>query len=137
MGMASAHRARGLANWGFQCSCALCTSPPEVLAESDRARGHLLELYHRMVKDDTDYAELVELTREFVGIVKQEELVPKVGEYYQLFMEIYYSYGDLESALRYGQLALFFAETFSDPDGTWAAGLRLDLAALKRGLDEG
>ena len=89
-----------------------------------------------MVEEGTEYEKLVELTREFVGIVQQEQLIPKVGEYYQLFMEIYYTYGDLESAFRYGELALFFAETFSDPEGSWSEGLRLDLAALRRAIEE-
>jgi len=136
MGMPSHYRKLGLANWGFKCNCELCNSSPEVLAESDRARERLAELYQAMVRDGTEYEELVELTREFVGIVQKEELIPKVGEYYQLFMEIYYNYGDLESALRYGELTLFFAETFSDPDGSWCSRLRLDLEALRRGLEE-
>ena len=95
-----------------------------------------MELYRGMLKEGTEYKELVELTREFVGIVQAEHLIPKVGEYYHLFMEIYYSYGDLESAFRYGELALFFADTFSDPDGSWSANLRLDLDALRTALEE-
>ena len=109
----------------------VCTASPEEIAESDRARLSLGEIYKDMVKDGTTYDELVELTRQFIAVIQQEHLIPKVAEYYQLFMEIYYNYGDLESAYRYGELALFIAEKFSDPDGTWCEGLRRDLEALR------
>ncbi len=134
--MPSAYRARGLGNWGFNCSCSLCSSTPAETAASDWRRERLVELYHAGLQEASDYEELVELTREFVGIVEKERLIPKVGEYYQFFMRLYYDYGDIESAYKYGEVALVFSETFSDPDAGYCTGLREDLEVLKKLMDE-
>jgi hypothetical protein len=58
------------------------------------------------------YNGLVELTREFIKLVQIERLVAKLGEYYQDIMRIYYGFGYAETARKYGQASLKFAEIF-------------------------
>ncbi|KAK3938029.1 hypothetical protein QBC46DRAFT_229809, partial [Diplogelasinospora grovesii] len=56
-----------------------------------------------------------------------KHLIVKVSQYYQTSMMIYYHFGDLQSALRYAQTALRYAEMFSDPERGFCTGLRTDL----------
>ncbi len=133
--MPYAYRNKGLANWGFNCTCSMCTASVLERDESDRRRERLVEIYNSMNDEETSYDKLVELTKEFVGIVAKEGLIPKVGEYYQIFMRIYYGYGDTESAYKYAKTALKYAETFADPEGGFCTGLRADLHLLERELE--
>ena len=134
--MPTSHRTKTLGNWGFNCTCELCSSPPEARKASDQRRERLVEVYYGMQDDSTDYDTLVTLTREFIQLAQVERLLPKVGEYYQAFMRIYYGFGDVESARRYGEAALKFAEIFSDPDGGFCIGLRRDLRQLDKMLPD-
>ncbi|GAB1313756.1 SET domain-containing protein 5 [Madurella fahalii] len=136
LGMPTSHRHRALGNWGFNCTCALCSAPDEAREASDRRREQLIELYYAMQEESTDYDSLIKLTREFIELAQVERLIAKVGEYYRVFMRIYYEIGDPESAKKYGQAALKFAEIFSDPEGVFCTGLRQDLAVLERVLSD-
>ncbi|KAM7198996.1 hypothetical protein V8F33_004733 [Rhypophila sp. PSN 637] len=149
LGLPSVYRQQALANWSFKCTCALCTSAPEASSASDSRRNHLVELLHEMKQliptsskplsveqTQANYEQLVVNTREFVEILQIERLFPKVGEYYQRFMKIYYGFGDIESAYKYARTALKFAEIFSDPDGGFCWGLRRDLELLERLIAE-
>lgn len=82
------------------------------------------------------YDKLVSYTREFVDLVQIERLFPKVGEFYQQFMRLYFAFGDVESAYKYARTALKFAEIFSDPEGGFCVGLRRDLEYLQGILAE-
>ncbi|KAK4215098.1 hypothetical protein QBC37DRAFT_399028 [Rhypophila decipiens] len=149
LGMPSVYRQQALANWSFKCTCALCTSAPEALSASDSRREKLVELLHEMnqlvpvsskplsvEQIQANYEKLVVYTREFVEILQIERLFPKVGEYYQRFMKLYYGFGDIESAYKYARTALKFAEIFSDPDGGFCWGLRRDSELLERLIAE-
>ncbi|KAK0716092.1 hypothetical protein B0H67DRAFT_601447 [Lasiosphaeris hirsuta] len=131
LGMPTTHRLRSLANWGFNCTCALCTAPAAARDASDARRHRLVEVYYAMQEEGVSYADLVELTREFVETVEVERLDTKVGEYYQAFMRIYYNAGDAESALKYARLGLKYAEAFADPEGGFCQGFRADLRFLE------
>lgn len=134
--MPTVQRARTITNWGFNCTCDLCSAPPEAREASDERRERLVEVYYAMQDESTSYNTLVELTREFIKLAQVERLVAKVGEYYQAFMRIYYGVGDAETARKYGQAALQFAEIFSDPEGGFCAGIRRDLKQLDTELSE-
>jgi tetratricopeptide (TPR) repeat protein len=135
--MPTRHRVTALSNWGFNCTCALCSSPPDARAASDSRRETLVDIYHALNDPSTSYEAAVEMTRDFIDIVRVERLEANLAEYYQVFMKTYYDFGDIESALRYAQIALVYAETFSDPEGGFCTGLRQDLELLERLVEEG
>lgn len=132
LGMPTIHRKRALSNWGFNCTCELCSAPSEARAASDHRRERLVEIYYAMQDESTDYNMLVELTHEFIKLAQVERLLARVGEYYQSFMRIYYSFGDYETARKYGRTSLMFAEIFSDPEGGFCAGVRRDLGQIDK-----
>ncbi|KAK3377509.1 hypothetical protein B0H63DRAFT_502266 [Podospora didyma] len=137
LGMPTPYRAKSLANWGFNCTCGLCSAPAEAREASDQRRERLVDIFYAMDKvPQSDYQELVDLTREFVDLLQIERLEAKVGEYFQAFMRIYYNIGDADSAMRYAKAALRYAETFGDPEGGFCEGLRRDMDVIRRVLDD-
>ncbi len=134
LGMPAAQRARTITNWGFNCTCDLCSAPPEAREASDKRRERLVEVHYAMQDESTSYEALVELTREFVKLAQVEQLLAKVGEYYHSFMRIYYGVGDGETARKYGRAALKLAEIFSDPEEGFCIGIRQDLQRLDEEL---
>jgi hypothetical protein len=95
-----------------------------------------MEVYYAMQDESTSYNRLVELTGEFNNLARAERLLAKTGEYYQVFMRIYYDVGDLEAARKYGEASLRLAEIFTDPGGLFCSGLRRDLTIVERELRE-
>ncbi|KAK4678892.1 hypothetical protein QC764_000720 [Podospora pseudoanserina] len=136
LGMPTSYRAKSLGNWHFNCTCALCTAPTEARDASDSRRERLMELFYAMQDSETQYDALVDWTREFIELAQVERLITKIGEYYQVFMKLYYDKGDPESAKKYGEAALYFAEIFSDPEGGFCTSLREDLQVVEKVLAE-
>ncbi|KXX72970.1 SET domain-containing protein 5 [Madurella mycetomatis] len=136
LGMPTSRRHKALRNWGFNCTCDLCSAPSEAREASDRRRGQLFEVYYAIQEESTEYHSLVKLTREFIDLAQKERLIAKMGEYYRVFMGVYFEIGDLVSAKKYGQAALKLAEIFSDPEGVFCTGLRHDLGILERVLSD-
>ncbi|KAK0614604.1 hypothetical protein B0T14DRAFT_570525 [Immersiella caudata] len=130
-GMPSVYRQRNLANWSFKCTCNLCTASPSTLAASDARRHKLADLYTQMEASSTSLPQLKALIEEFEAIVDKEGLEVKRGEYYQGFMMFHHARGDWKGALKYAEASLQRTETFSDPDGGYAGGLRNDIQFLK------
>lgn len=135
--MPTSRRIKALENWGFNCTCALCSAPREAREASDYRREHLVEIFYAIQDESTDYDHLVRLTREFIELARAEGLIAKVAEYYAVFMRVYYEAGDLVSAKKYGQAAVRLAEIFYDPEGGFCAGLRGDFSVVESALSTG
>ncbi|KAK4160572.1 hypothetical protein QBC43DRAFT_359285 [Cladorrhinum sp. PSN259] len=136
VGMSTPSRQTHLANWHFNCTCALCSAPAQAREASDSRREQILELLYGMQEPSTSYETLIEMTREFIELAQVERLITKVGEYYQVLMKLFYEKGDPESARKYGRAALMFGEIFSDAEGEFCAGLREDLEVVERVISE-
>jgi len=113
----------------------MCSASEKERNASDWRRERLVKIYDQMHFKGTDYDGLVELTREFVDAVMKERLIPKIGEYYAIFMRIFYSYGDTDSAVKYARTALRYAEVFDDPEGDFCTTLREDLGIMEKELE--
>lgn len=121
-----------MGNWGFNCTCSLCALEPEEQHASDERRERLADIYDLMNKQKTTgrLGSLRELAAEFEELVKLEQLEVRWGEYYQLFMVIFFHAGDVDAAIKYGNLSLWHSEVFGDPDGVFCNGVRRDLDIL-------
>ncbi|KAL1839098.1 hypothetical protein VTJ49DRAFT_1866 [Mycothermus thermophilus] len=137
LGMPTIHRKQALGNWGFNCTCDLCTAPPETREISDERRERLVEIYYAMQDETTNYDTLVELSRELVQLARDERLLARAPEYYQSLMRIFYSFGDQETAWKYGRMSLKLAEILSDPEGEFVSGIRRDLDGIDGFFREG
>jgi len=63
-----------------------------------------------------NYRDLVRLIDEALRIIKKEHIPTAAVEFYVLCMNIYYQLGDLDSAIKYGELAYETMLAFDEPD---------------------
>jgi hypothetical protein len=119
MGMPQEYRTRALENWGFNCSCSLCTASKKEQEASDNRRKRLPEIQYILNSqmDQLSYDDIVQLTEELLYIVDAERLIKDLGQYYQYFMQLYYNIRDLDSAIKYGEMALEHGHMFGDDPG--------------------
>jgi GTP1/Obg family GTP-binding protein len=117
--------------YNFQCTCSLCSAPPAKKQASDRRRERILAIKELLKVQQTSDDETVELTREFLRLVQQENLVDKLKDYYQDLMRVYYGFGDIDSAIYFADAALQKAEEFGDGEDEFKRAIRSNLLALK------
>ncbi|KAL0765499.1 hypothetical protein CaCOL14_011723 [Colletotrichum acutatum] len=101
-------RQNALQEWGFNCTCALCSSPPEVLAISDAYRRRLQEIFSEL--EDPVLAGssslVAELVDELEDIMVREGLTAQAGEFYGIVAGVYRNMGEKELSKKYAELAV-------------------------------
>lgn len=105
--MTSENRAWQIRDWGFQCTCHLCTSKDDDEL-SDGYRNRLAHLRTQLRDNHTDLSlqQLVGLAAEMLTLVEIEGLIPHLGDHCEDLSEAFAAKGDLESAVRYHRMAL-------------------------------
>ncbi|KAK3376839.1 hypothetical protein B0T24DRAFT_677702 [Lasiosphaeria ovina] len=108
LGQTSAERHKALQQWGFNCTCALCTAGTEAVAASDARRrqvdalrGQAVEAFRRRKP-----YEALRLTRQVLGLLPAEELFPLYSEQYENMARIYWVLQDMERAEENARLSL-------------------------------
>ncbi len=90
-----------LHNWGFTCTCPLCTSAPEVLAASDARRERIDKLGKEVVKlveqgSSKALRAAAELYEKVAAAVEEERgLVPSMGGYWEVFGRLWIAAGEV------------------------------------------
>ncbi|KXH34581.1 hypothetical protein CSIM01_11805 [Colletotrichum simmondsii] len=101
-------RQKALQEWGFNCTCVLCSSPPEVLAISDTYRRRLSKIFSEL--EDPVLAGspslVAELIDELEDIMTKEELTAQAGEFYGIVAGVYRNMGEMELSKKYAKLAV-------------------------------
>ncbi|KAK1636962.1 hypothetical protein BDP81DRAFT_405954 [Colletotrichum phormii] len=101
-------RQDALQEWGFNCTCALCSSPPEVLAISDTYRRRLQEIFSEL--EDPVLASspslVAELVDELEYIMLKEGLTAQAGEFYGIVAGVYHNMGEMGISKKYAELAV-------------------------------
>ncbi|KAK3904118.1 SET domain-containing protein 5 [Staphylotrichum tortipilum] len=91
-----------LQKWGFTCTCALCTSPPSLLAASDKRRTTISRLGDKVVKlvskgNPEALRRAAEMYEEVVHAAEREEgLVPHMGGHYEVLGRLWIAAGEGE-----------------------------------------
>lgn len=97
-----------LHNWGFRCTCALCTAPPEELLASDRRRERIGYIRQEIVElvHDRQFEKAISLSKEMIDLVLKEELVAHLAEHYEVLARLYYAARDRANTEKYARLAI-------------------------------
>ena len=112
LGLTHKDRNNLLRNWGFQCTCSLCSSPDE-RDTSDTHRMRISRIWNGLeIYKHKNKAKVVELTRELLKLLDVEELTVRVGEFYEKLAKIYLDMGHIKGARKFGRLALKYWEEF-------------------------
>ena len=95
-------------NWGFKCTCSLCTSDPETVAASEERRARIAEVRTDMAQSNMagHYKSAISHAHQLFALVKEDELLPLVPEFYDLLASMYKDSGDIMNATKYGNLAV-------------------------------
>ncbi|KAI1779204.1 SET domain-containing protein [Hypoxylon cercidicola] len=102
--------------WGFNCSCSLCSSPDESKA-SDHRRGRIQDLLGELDRPEVrNHAAVQERVNEILDLCEKEALAAQVGDFYTIVAEVYSSMGDVDLARKYGELALKELKHFAGYD---------------------
>ncbi|KAK4178813.1 hypothetical protein QBC36DRAFT_344324 [Triangularia setosa] len=116
--------------WGFDCSCSLCSGPPELLAASDARRQKVDDLGPEIVAlvEEGKFDEAVKLNTEMIQALTEEEILPHMGDYYEIMGRLYQAWGKKKEAVEWFEKALEEVEGFK-ADG--ADDLKRIIKALK------
>ncbi|KAK0612237.1 hypothetical protein B0T14DRAFT_439291 [Immersiella caudata] len=92
-----------LKQWGFKCTCSLCSAPQDVLAASDARRREFRAARDGILQlaQEEDFHSAVEVVQKLFKLVEEEELEPHLGDLYEIPARLYYQVGDLENARKY------------------------------------
>ncbi|KXH45238.1 hypothetical protein CSAL01_06351 [Colletotrichum salicis] len=111
-------RQDALQEWGFNCTCALCSSTPEVLAISDAYRRRLQDIFSEL--EDPVLASspslVAELVDELEYIMVKEGLTAQAGEFYGIVAEVYRNMGETGISKKYAELAVEKLVQFAGDD---------------------
>ena len=94
--------------WGFTCTCDLCSSSKEELAASDSRRKRFNELGVKVIRtlEGGDIKKAIGYHREVIQAIKEEQLTPHLGDYYEVAARLYTAVGDKKSAAQFAKLAV-------------------------------
>lgn len=103
-----------LHNWGFRCTCALCTAPSDELVASDRRRGRIGDIRQEVVElvQEKQFDRAISMSKEMIDLVLKEELVAHLGEHYEVLARMYYAVWDRDNTAKYARLAIADLEQY-------------------------
>ncbi|KAK4192385.1 hypothetical protein QBC35DRAFT_459557 [Podospora australis] len=108
LGKPSEERKKNLKQWGFECSCDLCTASPAEVQASDNRRKKIEELRDyaiRAFQAGKPYQAL-RLTRQVINLLASEELFPMYSEQYENMARIFWVLNDMKNAEKYARMSL-------------------------------
>ncbi|KAH9227240.1 hypothetical protein K456DRAFT_1765869 [Colletotrichum gloeosporioides 23] len=107
LNMLYADRQRTLQEWGFNCTCSLCSSASAV-AVSDARRGRMQEIVSALNNKvfRSSPARMAELAEEVDSILEEEGLSAQKGDFYDILARAYVDMGEVETGRRYARLAV-------------------------------
>jgi hypothetical protein len=119
LGMSHQERQALLTDWGFKCTCDMCTASPAVIAASDGRRERIFQLK----ADILDFLNrgkvhgAVKMIREAIDLMEQENLRPLMTEQYETLARIQWALGAKEKGVEYAResIQLLTDHGFMDP----------------------
>ncbi|KAK4229186.1 SET domain-containing protein 5, partial [Podospora fimiseda] len=108
LGKTSDERKEALKQWGFECTCDLCTASPEEIKASDARRRQIEELrqYAVLAFQGNKPYQALRLTRQVINLLPSEDLFPFYSEQYENMARIFFVLGDMKNAELYARKSL-------------------------------
>ncbi|GAB1317386.1 SET domain-containing protein [Madurella fahalii] len=108
LGQPSEERKKNIKQWGFECTCSLCTASKAEIEASDARRRQietLREYAIRAFQAGRPYQAL-RFTRQIINLLPSEELFPMFSEQYENMARIFYVLRDKKNAEKYATMSL-------------------------------
>ncbi|KAK4185176.1 hypothetical protein QBC35DRAFT_28739 [Podospora australis] len=103
-------------HFNFQCTCKLCSAPPDKQRYSDLRRERIGSV-RSLIKKVKETSNVDDLAAELFALVEEEGLQLKLKEYDNELWIVYYQLGDVDSAIKYAEAALKEAEELGGVQG--------------------
>ncbi len=105
------------ADWGFKCTCDLCSSAPEAIRASDERRDKIRKLKADALKkgNKRQFRWAIDLGEEMMATVADEDLTSHFGDFNEVLASLYYAVGDMKRADKYTRLALHEMQHYGIP----------------------
>jgi len=92
--------------WGFKCTCSLCSSAAKT-ADSDFRRQRINRNLRDMKLPQNQKQHILDkLVREVLDFGEKEWMLPQVGDFHRIIAGVYAGMGDIETARKHGELAV-------------------------------
>lgn len=116
MNFLTAQRKEFLGNWGFNCTCSLCTDK-EASHKSDHNRNRIQDVLESLDYPENQTNQKIKAAIDEVeDLVKQEALDGQLGDFNSIIAELYLDIGDLKLARKHGELAVKLLRKYAGYD---------------------
>ncbi|KAK0619545.1 hypothetical protein B0T14DRAFT_566384 [Immersiella caudata] len=124
-------RTQLIKEWGFNCTCSLCTNP-QLFKGSDKNRDRIQQILESLDHNENrTQAKVQAAVDEVEELVVKEGLAGQLGDFHGIIADIYLNVGDLKKARKYGKSAVKLLGHYAGVDN-----MRTDRAvAFLRELD--
>ncbi|KAK4448780.1 SET domain-containing protein 5 [Podospora aff. communis PSN243] len=106
LNLLSEDRKAMIQQWGFNCTCSLCSSPDKA-SESDRNKRRIQEILDQLQEESNRTPEKVEtFAQELFKLLDAERLMFEAGNFASLLTGVYYSMGEMKKARQVASTAV-------------------------------
>ena len=106
LNLLSRDRKELIRQWGFNCTCSLCSSHAKTV-DSDSRRQRITEVLEQMhLPENKRHRNLGRLAQEIVDLGEKEGMLPQIGDFHHIIGELYNEVGDTRMAREHGNMAL-------------------------------
>ena len=95
-----------LQRWGFNCTCALCSSPTARAASDGRLLRIQAILDELKVKENRSHTMVGKLTVEVLNLLEAEGLWAQVGDFYTVLTQVHLEMNNVRVAKKYAEMTL-------------------------------
>lgn len=92
-------------NWGFECTCPLCTAPSDLVSKSDERLRQINQLEEKLGMEPRNHRKQLAIVAKLLRLFDEEGLIIPKAKYCEIASYAANQLGDEARALKYGQLA--------------------------------
>jgi hypothetical protein len=104
------------ANWGFKCTCALCTAPQTEIEASDARLERIATLKTMLPTEANKAPHLIVALPELIDLMTEEGLLVDRPQYEEILAYAWNAYGDYQRAKQWAQRARMGWEIIAGKD---------------------
>ncbi|KAK4183002.1 hypothetical protein QBC35DRAFT_545094 [Podospora australis] len=132
-------RPRLLRGWGFNCTCSLCSLPPNDLAASDARRKRVDLLGPQVIQlvEEGKFEEAIELNNLLMAAMEEEEMLPHMGDYFEIMGRLHQAMGKYAEAKGWYDRAMEEFKGFGLEEEEGVETLKGNIAALVKVIEGG
>jgi hypothetical protein len=118
-------RQRSLKQWGFECTCSLCSASPAVSGASDQRIAKILEIEEQLEQRHVEGETAISMAQLLISLYKQEGMDAPIASAYSTAAIEYNGVGKSWIASKYAKLAIETDVLYSGPSSESVAEMEI------------